>query len=109
MRISLRLAEPGRSSFRLLSRGVVDAVGERAAQLRPGFQQHADGLSDVDRADPVMPAQVVQPCPGRSNRLRQQGFGLLVQNDRVRDPAIWGTPVSLRCGDLPCQFGLTTQ
>jgi hypothetical protein len=25
--------------------------------------------------------------------LRQQGFGLLVQNDRVRDPAIWGTPV----------------
>jgi len=30
---------------------------------------------------------------GRSNRLRHQGSGLLVQNDRVRDPAIWGTPV----------------
>jgi hypothetical protein len=31
MRISLRPAEPGRSSFRLLSRVWVDAVGERAA------------------------------------------------------------------------------
>ncbi len=67
MRISLRPAEPGRSSFRLLSQvaqpGVVDAVGERAAQLRPGFKHHADGLADLDRAAPVSLAQVVQPCP----------------------------------------------
>jgi hypothetical protein len=33
---------------------VVDAVGERAAQLRPGFEQQADGLADLDRAGPVI-------------------------------------------------------
>jgi hypothetical protein len=38
---------------------VADAVGERAAQLRPGFEQHADGLADLDRAGPVTLAQVV--------------------------------------------------
>jgi hypothetical protein len=38
---------------------VADAVGERAAQLRPGFEQHADGLADLDRTGPVMLAQVV--------------------------------------------------
>ena len=42
---------------------------------------------------------------GRSNRLWQQGFGLLAQNHRVRDLAIW----ALRCGDLLCQFRLTEQ
>jgi hypothetical protein len=41
----------------------VDAVGERASQLRPGFDQHADGLADLNRAVPVTPAQVVQPRP----------------------------------------------
>jgi hypothetical protein len=35
--------------------------------------------------------------------LRQQGFGLLVQDDRVHHPAIWGTPG----GGLLCQFELT--
>ena len=30
--------------------GVVDTVGERAARLRPGFEQHADGLTNLDRA-----------------------------------------------------------
>ena len=59
MRISLRPAEPGRSSFRLLSR----EWWTRSAQLRPGFEQHADGLADLDRAGPVALAQVVQPCP----------------------------------------------
>ena len=38
-------------------------VGERAAQLWPGFEQHADGLADLDRARPVTLAQVVQPRP----------------------------------------------
>jgi hypothetical protein len=33
--------------------GVVNAVGEWAAQLRPGLKQHADGLADLDRAAPV--------------------------------------------------------
>jgi hypothetical protein len=42
---------------------VADAVGERAAQLWPGFEQHADGLADLDRAGPVTLAQVVQPYP----------------------------------------------
>ena len=37
--------------------------------------------------------------------MRQQGSGLLVRNDRVRDPAIG----ALRCGDLLCQFRLTQQ
>jgi len=29
---------------------VVDAVGQRAAQLRPGLEQQADGLADENRA-----------------------------------------------------------
>ena len=45
------------------------------------------------------------PVAGRSNRLQQQGFGLLVQSDRVRDRPSG----ALRCGDLPCQFRLTSQ
>jgi len=57
MRISLRPAEPGRSSFRLVSGGVLDPIGEWAAQLWPGFEQHADGLADLDRAGPVTLAQ----------------------------------------------------
>jgi hypothetical protein len=59
MRISLRPAEPGRSSFRLPSR----EWWTRSASGRPGFDQHADGLTDLDRAGPVTLAQVVQPCP----------------------------------------------
>src|SRR5262245_8538874 len=43
--------------------GVLDAIGEWVAQLRPGFEQHADGLADLDRAGPVTLAQVVQPRP----------------------------------------------
>jgi hypothetical protein len=43
--------------------GVLDAVGERAAQLRRGFDQHAYGLADLYRAGPVTPTQAVQPCP----------------------------------------------
>ena len=59
MRISLRPAEPGRSSFRVGQPGVLDAIGEWPAQFRPGFEQHADGLADLDRAGPVTLAQVV--------------------------------------------------
>jgi hypothetical protein len=59
MRISLRPAEPGRSSFRLLSR----EWRTRSASGRPGFEQHADGLADLDRAGPVTLAQVMQPYP----------------------------------------------
>ena len=73
MRISLRPAGPGRSSLRLLSPGVADAVGERAAQFRPGFQQQADGLPDLDRAGPVPFAQVMQPRP--DFRCHDQGIG----------------------------------
>jgi len=61
MRISLRPVEPGRSSLQVAQPGVANAVGERSAQLRPGFEQHADGLADLDRAGPVALAQVVQP------------------------------------------------
>jgi hypothetical protein len=73
MRISLRPAEPGRSSFRVTQPGVADVAGERAAQLRPGFKQHADGLADLDRAGPVPFAQVVQPGPDL--RCHDQGIG----------------------------------
>jgi len=38
---------------------VLDAIGEWPAQFRPGFEQHADGLADLDRAGPVTLAQVV--------------------------------------------------
>jgi hypothetical protein len=61
MRISLRPAEPGPQFLQVAQPGVVDAVGERTPQLRPGFDQHADGLADLDRAGPVALAQVVQP------------------------------------------------
>ena len=63
MRISLRPAEPGRSSFRLLSREWWTRSASGAAQIWPGFEQHADGLADLDRTGPVTLAQVVQPCP----------------------------------------------
>ena len=63
MRISLRPAEPGRSSFRLLSWEWRTRSASGAAQLRPGFEQQADGLADLDRAGPVTLAQVVQPRP----------------------------------------------
>jgi len=53
--------------------GVADAVGERAAQFRPGFQQQADGLPDLDRAGPVPFAQVMQPRP--DFRCHDQGIG----------------------------------
>jgi len=69
MRISLRPAEPGRSSFRLLSR----EWWTRSASGRPGFGQHAEGLAGLDRAGPVALAQVVQPCPDLGRH--DQGVG----------------------------------
>ena len=59
MRISLRPAEPGRSSFRLLSR----EWWTRLASGRPSFEQHADGLANLNRTGAVTLAQIVQPCP----------------------------------------------
>jgi len=73
MRISLRPAETWPQFLQVAQPGVVDAVGERAAQLRPGFEQHADGLADLDRAGPVPLAQVVKPYPDL--RCHDQGIG----------------------------------
>ena len=77
MRISLRLSTASGGTwpqfFQVAQPGVVNAVGQRAAQLRPGFDQHADGLADLYRAGPVMLAQIMQPLPDL--RRHHQGIG----------------------------------
>jgi hypothetical protein len=45
MRISLRPGGAWPQFLQVAQPEMVDAVSERAAQLRPGFEQHADGLA----------------------------------------------------------------
>jgi hypothetical protein len=42
---------------------MADAVCQRLAQLRTGFEEHPYGLADEDGAGPVAVPQVMQPRP----------------------------------------------
>jgi hypothetical protein len=49
----------------------------------------------------IEPSLRLWSAAGRSRRWRQQGSGPLGQDDRVRDPAIWGhCGVAIRCVSL---------
>src|SRR6266536_4290205 len=98
MRISLRPAEPGRSSLRLLSREWWMRSASGRPSSGPGLEQHANGLADEDRAGPVAVPQVMQPRAYL--RRHDQGIahaGRLLSTPILRThniPALRGPPAS---------------